>query len=80
MKESAWRKPAMGTWPAWRDECQIPFVETLERVKAYVVTTEVASTWVALVPDTTPATGMSARERSPSLTVNGLHEPHLPHR
>ena len=37
MMESAWRKPATGTWPDWMDEWQIPFAETIDRAKKYVV-------------------------------------------
>lgn len=37
MMESAWRKPAMGTWPDWMDDWQIPFAETIDRAKKYVV-------------------------------------------
>ena len=35
--ESAWRKPATGTWPDWMDEWEIPFAETIDRAKKYVV-------------------------------------------
>ena len=37
MMESAWRQPATGTWPAWMDEWEIPFAETIDRAKKYVV-------------------------------------------
>lgn len=37
MMESAWRKPATGTWPDWMDESQISFAETIDRAKKYVV-------------------------------------------
>ncbi len=37
MMESAWRQPATGTWPDWIDEWQIPFAETIDRAKKYVV-------------------------------------------
>src|SRR3954468_11445761 len=37
MMESAWRKPATGTWPDWMDEWPIPFAETIDRAKKYVV-------------------------------------------
>jgi hypothetical protein len=33
MMESAWRRPATGTWPAWMDEWDIPFAETTDRAK-----------------------------------------------
>ena len=37
MMESAWRQPATGTWPEWMDEWEIPFAETIDRAKKYVV-------------------------------------------
>ena len=37
MMESAWRKPATGTWPDWMAEWRIPFAETIDRAKKYVV-------------------------------------------
>ena len=37
MMESAWRKPATGTWPDWMGEREIPFAETIDRAKKYVV-------------------------------------------
>jgi dihydrofolate reductase len=37
MMESAWRKPASGTWPDWMDEWQIPFAAAIDQAKKYVV-------------------------------------------
>ena len=37
MMESAWRKPATGTWPDWMEEWEIPFAEAIDRVNKYVV-------------------------------------------
>ncbi|WIG16456.1 dihydrofolate reductase family protein [Kocuria rosea] len=37
MMESAWRKPATGTWPDWMEEWEIPFAEAIDRTKKYVV-------------------------------------------
>src|SRR5687768_9402446 len=37
MMESAWRRPATGTWPDWMDEWEIPFAETIDRAKKYIV-------------------------------------------
>jgi dihydrofolate reductase len=39
MMESAWRQPATGAWPDWMDEWEIPFAETIDRAKKYVVST-----------------------------------------
>ena len=38
MMESAWRRPAAGTWPEWMGDWEIPFAETIDRAKKYVVT------------------------------------------
>jgi dihydrofolate reductase len=37
MMESAWRRPATGAWPDWMGDWQIPFAETIDRAKKYVV-------------------------------------------
>ncbi|MCW2921055.1 MAG: deaminase [Thermoleophilia bacterium] len=37
MMESAWRKPTSGDWPDWMDARQIPFAETIDQAKKYVV-------------------------------------------
>lgn len=37
MMEFAWRKPATGTWPEWMDGTQIPFAETIDSARKYVV-------------------------------------------
>src|SRR4029453_2974051 len=37
MMESAWRRPATGAWPDWMGEWQIPFAETIDQAKKYVV-------------------------------------------
>lgn len=37
MMESAWRKPATGTWPDWVEEWQLPFAEAIDRAKKHVV-------------------------------------------
>ena len=37
MMESAWRKPATGSWPEWMGERDIPFAEAIHRAKKYVV-------------------------------------------
>lgn len=43
MMESAWRKPATGTWPDWMDQWQIPFAETIDRAKKYVVSSTLSN-------------------------------------
>lgn len=37
MMESAWRRPADGTWPDWMGESEIPFAEMIDQAKKYVV-------------------------------------------
>ncbi len=37
MMESAWRKPASGTWPDWVTEWQLPFAEAIDGAKKFVV-------------------------------------------
>ena len=39
MMEEAWRKPATGTWPDWMADWMIPFAETIDGAKKYVVST-----------------------------------------
>ncbi len=42
MMQSAWRKPATGQWPDWMDAWQLPFAETLDRAKKYVVSSRLS--------------------------------------
>jgi dihydrofolate reductase len=37
MMEDAWRQPADGTWPDWMADWMIPFAQTIDRAKKYVV-------------------------------------------
>jgi len=37
MMESAWRRPATGAWPAWMEEWETPFAETIDRARKHVV-------------------------------------------
>jgi dihydrofolate reductase len=37
MMEEAWRRQATGTWPDWMDDWMIPFADTIDRAKKYVV-------------------------------------------
>ena len=43
MMESAWRRPSSGTWPDWMDEWEIPFAETIDRAKKYVVSSTLSA-------------------------------------
>ncbi len=37
MMEEAWRRPATGTWPDWMPDWVMPFAETIDAAKKYVV-------------------------------------------
>ena len=37
MMEEAWRRQPDGTWPDWMDDWMIPFAETIDAAKKYVV-------------------------------------------
>ena len=37
MMEAAWRQPANGTWPDWMADWMIPFAQTIDGAKKYVV-------------------------------------------
>jgi len=37
MMEGAWRRPATGAWPDWVDAMRLPFAETIDRARKYVV-------------------------------------------
>ncbi|WP_136517694.1 dihydrofolate reductase family protein [Cellulomonas telluris] len=37
MMESAWRRPATGTWPDWMGEWEVPFAETIDLARKHVV-------------------------------------------
>jgi dihydrofolate reductase len=39
MMEGAWRKPATGPWPDWMDDWMVPFAETIDAARKYVVST-----------------------------------------
>lgn len=39
MMEEAWRRTPGGGWPEWMDDWMIPFAETIDEAKKYVVST-----------------------------------------
>ena len=43
MMESAWRKPATGTWPDWMANWQIPFGETIDRASKHGVSSTLSA-------------------------------------
>jgi dihydrofolate reductase len=79
MMESAWRLPATGTWPAWMGEWEIPFAETIDRAKKYVVSRTLSGAdWNAeLVPgdDLGQAVQRLKQEPGEGLWVGGVTLP-----
>ena len=78
MMESAWRKPATGTWPDWMDEWQIPFAETIDRAKKYVVSSTLSGVdWNAdlVRGDLGQAVQRLKQESGESLWVGGVTLP-----
>ena len=78
MMESAWRQPAIGTWPDWMDEWRIPFAETIDRTKKYVVSSTLNEVdWNAeLVPgDVGPAVQGLKEQPGEGLFVGGVTLP-----
>ena len=43
MMEAAWRRPDSGAWPEWMQEWDVPFADTIDRAKKYVVSTTLNS-------------------------------------
>lgn len=43
MMESAWRRPAGGTWPDWMEEWEVPFAEAIDRAEKHVVSSTLNS-------------------------------------
>lgn len=78
MMESAWRKPATGTWPDWMDEWEIPFAETIDRAKKYVVSSTLGGVdWNAELVrgDLGPAVQRLKQEPGEGLWMGGVTLP-----
>ena len=43
MMEEAWRRPASGNWPDWMADWTIPFAESIDKAKKYVVSSRLES-------------------------------------
>jgi dihydrofolate reductase len=43
MMESAWRKPATGTWPDWMGEHDVAFAEAIDRARKHVVSSTLSA-------------------------------------
>ncbi len=78
MMESAWRRPATGIWPDWMDEWEIPFAETINRAKKYVVSSTLTTVdWNAelLRGDLEQAVRRLKQEPGEALSVGGVTLP-----
>lgn len=78
MMEAAWRKPATGAWPEWVGERDLPFAETIDRAKKYVVSSTLDEVdWNAeLVPgDLAQAVRHLKDQPGDSLWVGGVTLP-----
>lgn len=78
MMRSAWRWPASDTWPAWMEQWEIPFAETIDRSRKYVVSSTLTSPdWNAelLHGDLGPAVERLKQEPGEGLWVGGVTLP-----
>ena len=78
MMEEAWRRPATGTWPEWMQDWMIPFAETMDAMKKYVVSSTLHHVdWNAelLQGDLAQAVQQLKQEPGGSLAVGGLTLP-----
>ncbi len=78
MMESAWRRPAAGVWPDWMDEWDIPFAETIDSTKKYVVSSTLDEVdWNAelLRGDVRQAVERLKQEPGEALSVGGVSLP-----
>jgi dihydrofolate reductase len=78
MMETAWRKPATGTWPDSMADWMIPFAETIDKAKKYVVSSTLEQVdWNAelVQGDLEQAVQQLKREPGEGLFVSGLTLP-----
>ncbi|BDZ53080.1 dihydrofolate reductase family protein [Agromyces marinus] len=78
MMQEAWRRPASGIWPDWMREWEIPFAETIDRTKKYVVSNTLnAVDWNAepVRGDLGPAVRRLKQESGEQLFVGGVTLP-----
>ncbi|MEE3852867.1 dihydrofolate reductase family protein [Gordonia sp. LSe1-13] len=78
MMESAWRKPASGTWPDWMSEWEVPFAEAIDRAKKYVVSSTLSEVdWNAELVhgDVGDAIAQLKQQPGESLWVGGVSLP-----
>jgi dihydrofolate reductase len=78
MMESAWRRPATGTWPDWMDQWEIPFAEAIDRAKKHVVSSTLSGVdWNAelVQGDLEQAVQLLKQESGEGLFVGGVTLP-----
>jgi len=78
MMEGAWRKSASGTWPDWMADWMIPFAQTIDSAKKYVVSSTLDRVdWNAelLQGDLGEAVQQLKREPGKGLSVGGVTLP-----
>ena len=78
MMESAWRRPVTGAWPDWMDEWEIPFAETIDPAKKYVVSSTLSEVdWNATLVrgDLAQAVQQLKQEPGEGLFVGGVTLP-----
>jgi dihydrofolate reductase len=78
MMESAWRRPASGAWPDWMGEWDIPFAESIDGTKKYVVSSTLGEgDWNAelIRGDLRQAVEQLKREPGEGLSVGGVQLP-----
>lgn len=78
MMESAWRQPATGPRPGWMGEWEIPFAETIDQAKKYVVSSTLSEVdWNAELVrgDVKQAVQRLKQEPGESLWVGGVALP-----
>ena len=78
MMESAWRRPASGTWPDRMEEWQIPFAEAIDGAKKHVVSSTLSEVdWNAELVrgDLGQAVQRLKQEPGESLWVGGVTLP-----
>ena len=78
MMESAWRLPATGVWPDWMADWMIPFAQTIDAAKKYVVSSTLDRVdWNAELLREAPGKAVQQlkRESGKGLFVGGVKLP-----
>lgn len=78
MMESAWRRPATGTWPDWMDRSEIAFAETMDPAAKFVVSSTLdAVDWNAelVQGDVVDAVRRLKQQPGEGLSVGGVTLP-----